>query len=116
MKSAFASRKRAVRTRRGPSALPGHAGPDIGDERPLTTDASRRLNRNPPGVITDGRVQGIVGVSRSIGDGRFKSLGVIAQPNVLRCTLTPAVRWPWENVCIVLRVVWANVIPRLRLP
>lgn len=27
-------------------------------------------------------------MSRSIGDGRFKRLGVIAQPDILRCELT----------------------------
>lgn len=31
---------------------------------------------------------GIVEVSRSIGDGRFKGCGLIATPHVLRCPLT----------------------------
>lgn len=43
---------------------------------------------HPTGKIEDGRVQGILGVSRSIGDGRFKALGVVATPNVLRCALS----------------------------
>eukprot|EP00049_Salpingoeca_infusionum_P002874 m.60815 g.60815 ORF g.60815 m.60815 type:complete len:229 (+) comp11838_c0_seq3:930-1616(+) len=40
------------------------------------------------GTVTNGRIQGIMEISRSIGDGRFKSLGVTAQPNIARCTLT----------------------------
>ncbi len=36
----------------------------------------------------EGRVQGIVEVSRSIGDGRFKHCGVIATPDVFRTQLT----------------------------
>lgn len=36
----------------------------------------------------DGRVLGILEVSRSFGDGRFKGCGVIATPDVLRCSLT----------------------------
>jgi integrin-linked kinase-associated serine/threonine phosphatase 2C len=36
----------------------------------------------------DGRVQGILEVSRSIGDGRFKHCGVISTPDIKRCTLT----------------------------
>ena len=31
---------------------------------------------------------GILEVSRSFGDGRFKGCGVIATPDVLRCSLT----------------------------
>jgi integrin-linked kinase-associated serine/threonine phosphatase 2C len=31
---------------------------------------------------------GIVEVSRSIGDGRFKRCGIISVPDVLRCQLT----------------------------
>lgn len=36
----------------------------------------------------DGRVMGIVEVSRSIGDGRFKHCGVISTPDVFKCQLT----------------------------
>ena len=38
--------------------------------------------------LRDGRVLGIVEVSRSIGDGRFKHCGVIATPDVFRTQLT----------------------------
>lgn len=36
----------------------------------------------------DGRVQGILEVSRSFGDRRFKRCGVISTPDIKRCTLT----------------------------
>ena len=36
----------------------------------------------------EGRVMGVVEVSRSIGDGRFKHCGIISVPDVLRCQLT----------------------------
>lgn len=36
----------------------------------------------------EGRVLGIVEVSRSIGDGRFKHCGVIATPDVFRTQLS----------------------------
>ena len=36
----------------------------------------------------EGRVMGIVEVSRSIGDGRFKHCGIISTPDILRCQLT----------------------------
>lgn len=39
-------------------------------------------------VCSEGRVMGIVEVSRSIGDGRFKHCGVISTPDVFRCQLT----------------------------
>jgi integrin-linked kinase-associated serine/threonine phosphatase 2C len=36
----------------------------------------------------EGRAMGIVEVSRSIGDGRFKGCGLIATPHLLRCQVT----------------------------
>ena len=38
--------------------------------------------------VSEGRVMGILEVSRSIGDGRFKRCGVIPTPDVFKCTLT----------------------------
>ena len=42
----------------------------------------------PDLVCREGRVMGIVEVSRSIGDGRFKHCGIISTPDILRCQLT----------------------------
>ena len=36
----------------------------------------------------EGRVSGILEVSRSFGDGRFKHCGVICTPDIMRCSLT----------------------------
>lgn len=40
------------------------------------------------GNVREGRVLGVLEVSRSIGDGRFKRCGVTCVPDVMRCTLT----------------------------
>lgn len=40
------------------------------------------------GSVRDGRLMGILEVSRSLGDGRFKHCGVICQPDVKKCQLT----------------------------
>ncbi|XP_071944453.1 integrin-linked kinase-associated serine/threonine phosphatase 2C-like isoform X2 [Antedon mediterranea] len=40
------------------------------------------------GKVTDGRIMGILEVSRSIGDGRFKHCGVTCIPDVKKCLLT----------------------------
>lgn len=36
----------------------------------------------------DGRVMGVLEVSRSIGDGQYKKLGVTCTPDVKKCQLT----------------------------
>ena len=49
----------------------------------------------------EGRVMGIVEVSRSIGDGRFKRCGIISVPDVLRCHLTHNDRSvQWESFLV----------------
>ncbi|KAF7658543.1 hypothetical protein LDENG_00011250 [Lucifuga dentata] len=40
------------------------------------------------GTVRDGRVLGVLEVSRSIGDGQYKRCGVISTPDVRRCQLT----------------------------
>ena len=56
----------------------------------LTASLSSSLFPSLPPSLPprEGRVMGIVEVSRSIGDGRFKLCGVISVPDVLRCQLT----------------------------
>ncbi|XP_066922387.1 integrin-linked kinase-associated serine/threonine phosphatase 2C-like [Clytia hemisphaerica] len=59
---------------------------------PLTRDHSptdyeeRQRIQNAGGVVRDGRVKGILEVSRAFGDARFKKY-VICTPNILKCTL-----------------------------
>ena len=38
-------------------------------------------------LFREGRVMGILEVSRSIGDGRFKHCGIINTPDVVKCPL-----------------------------
>ena len=54
---------------------PGHG------KKPVKTNFVRMFFR-------EGRVLGVLEVSRSIGDGRFKRCGVSCIPDVMRCTLT----------------------------
>ncbi|XP_028817264.1 integrin-linked kinase-associated serine/threonine phosphatase 2C [Denticeps clupeoides] len=42
------------------------------------------------GTVRDGRVLGVLEVSRSIGDGQYKRCGVISTPDLRRCQLTPS--------------------------
>ncbi|ESN92230.1 hypothetical protein HELRODRAFT_116079 [Helobdella robusta] len=66
---------------------------------PLTTDHSPTLYeermriQKAGGHVRDGRVMGILEVSRSIGDGPFKQHGVTCLPDVKRCSLTPQDRF-----------------------
>lgn len=61
---------------------------------PLTKEHSpsifeeRKRIEKAGGTVRDGRVMGVVEVSRSIGDGRFKHCGVISTPDVVRCPLS----------------------------
>ncbi|XP_072036058.1 integrin-linked kinase-associated serine/threonine phosphatase 2C-like [Amphiura filiformis] len=49
----------------------------------------RRRIQKAGGTVKDGRIMGILEVSRSIGDGRFKHCGVSCIPDVKKCQLTP---------------------------
>ncbi|XP_015217079.2 integrin-linked kinase-associated serine/threonine phosphatase 2C isoform X1 [Lepisosteus oculatus] len=40
------------------------------------------------GMVRDGRILGVLEVSRSLGDGQYKRCGVISTPDVRRCQLT----------------------------
>lgn len=60
---------------------------------PLTKDHSptdykeRQRIQNAGGIVRDGRVQGVLEVSRAFGDARFKKF-VISTPDVFKCSLT----------------------------
>ncbi|CAL8334438.1 unnamed protein product [Boreogadus saida] len=45
------------------------------------------------GTVREGRVLGILEVSRSLGDGQYKRCGVISTPDLRRCSLTSADRF-----------------------
>lgn len=61
---------------------------------PLTTDhspsvyAERMRIQKAGGHVRDGRVMGVLEVSRSIGDGPYKNHGVTCLPDIKRCQLT----------------------------
>ncbi|XP_067126522.1 integrin-linked kinase-associated serine/threonine phosphatase 2C-like [Centruroides vittatus] len=53
------------------------------------TDYEERMRiQKAGGYVRDGRVMGVLEVSRSFGDGQFKTSGVICLPDVRRCQLT----------------------------
>lgn len=54
---------------------------------PVDFDERKRIEKSG-GIVRDGRVMGVVEVSRSIGDGRFKHCGVISTPDIFKCQLT----------------------------
>ncbi|MBN3314655.1 ILKAP phosphatase, partial [Atractosteus spatula] len=45
------------------------------------------------GTVRDGRILGVLEVSRSLGDGQYKRCGVISMPDVRRCQLTSSDRF-----------------------
>eukprot|EP00117_Sycon_ciliatum_P002379 scpid66576/ scgid2040/ Integrin-linked kinase-associated serine/threonine phosphatase 2C len=56
------------------------------DHSPSQYDERQRIQK-AGGAIRDGRILGVLEVSRSIGDGRFKGLGVSNTPDVRRMQL-----------------------------
>ncbi|XP_025083684.1 integrin-linked kinase-associated serine/threonine phosphatase 2C-like isoform X1 [Pomacea canaliculata] len=66
---------------------------------PLTTDhspsvyAERMRIQKAGGFVRDGRVMGVLEVSRSIGDGPYKNHGVTCLPDIKRCQLTSSDRF-----------------------
>lgn len=53
------------------------------------TDYKERMRiQKAGGHVRDGRVMGIIEVSRSIGDGQYKALGITSIPDIKRCQLT----------------------------
>ncbi|XP_031165431.1 integrin-linked kinase-associated serine/threonine phosphatase 2C isoform X2 [Sander lucioperca] len=69
-----------------------------GQRRSLTLNLSKEHNptiyeermriQRAGGTVRDGRVLGVLEVSRSIGDGQYKRIGVISSPDVRRLQLT----------------------------
>lgn len=69
-----------------------------GQRKPVTLALSKEHNptiyeermriQRAGGTVRDGRVLGVLEVSRSIGDGQYKRCGVIATPDLRRCPIT----------------------------
>ncbi|EPB68617.1 protein phosphatase 2C [Ancylostoma ceylanicum] len=58
------------------------------DHNPTIYDERMRIQK-AGGTVRDGRVNGIIEVSRSIGDGQFKTHGVTCIPDMKKLTITP---------------------------
>lgn len=56
------------------------------DHNPTIYEERMRIQR-AGGTVRDGRVLGVLEVSRSIGDGQYKRCGVISSPDMRRCQL-----------------------------
>ncbi|XP_055502060.1 integrin-linked kinase-associated serine/threonine phosphatase 2C isoform X1 [Leucoraja erinacea] len=61
--------------------------PLVKEHNPTQYEERMRIQK-AGGTVRDGRVMGVLGVSRSIGDGQYKRCGVISVPDVRRCPLT----------------------------
>lgn len=69
-----------------------------GQKKPITLCLSKEHNptmyeermriQRAGGTVREGRVLGVLEVSRSIGDGQYKRCGVISTPDLRRCQLT----------------------------
>ncbi|VDM49340.1 unnamed protein product [Toxocara canis] len=58
------------------------------DHSPLQFDERMRIQK-AGGTVKDGRIMGVLEVSRSIGDGQFKAHGVTCVPDVKKFSITP---------------------------
>ncbi|XP_071396152.1 integrin-linked kinase-associated serine/threonine phosphatase 2C isoform X1 [Centroberyx affinis] len=57
------------------------------EHNPTNYEERMRIQR-AGGTVREGRVLGVLEVSRSIGDGQYKRCGVISTPDLRRCQLT----------------------------
>ncbi|PIC45945.1 hypothetical protein B9Z55_005797 [Caenorhabditis nigoni] len=57
------------------------------DHNPMAHDERMRIQKTGA-TVKDGRINGIIEVSRSIGDLPFKSLGIVSTPDLKKLTLT----------------------------
>uniref|UniRef100_A0AAA9SZ44 Integrin-linked kinase-associated serine/threonine phosphatase 2C n=2 Tax=Bos TaxID=9903 RepID=A0AAA9SZ44_BOVIN len=66
-----------------------HAALSLSKEHNPTQYEERMRIQKAGGNVRDGRVLGVLEVSRSIGDGQYKRCGVTSVPDIRRCQLTP---------------------------
>nr|XP_045004221.1 integrin-linked kinase-associated serine/threonine phosphatase 2C isoform X1 [Jaculus jaculus] len=65
-----------------------HAALSLSKEHNPTQYEERMRIQKAGGNVRDGRVLGVLEVSRSIGDGQYKRCGVTSVPDIRRCQLT----------------------------
>ncbi|XP_035878536.1 integrin-linked kinase-associated serine/threonine phosphatase 2C isoform X2 [Phyllostomus discolor] len=66
-----------------------HSALSLSKEHNPTQYEERMRIQKAGGNVRDGRVLGVLEVSRSIGDGQYKRCGVTSVPDIRRCQLTP---------------------------
>ncbi|XP_077205362.1 integrin-linked kinase-associated serine/threonine phosphatase 2C isoform X3 [Paroedura picta] len=93
------------------------------EHNPTQYDERMRIQK-AGGNVREGRVLGVLEVSRSIGDGQYKRFGVISVPDIKRCQLTQNDRFillacdglfkvfsPEEAVNFIMSCLEDNTIP-----
>ncbi|KAM7282465.1 integrin-linked kinase-associated serine/threonine phosphatase 2C [Ixodes scapularis] len=75
------------------AATQKHISVPLSKDHTPTEYAERMRIQKAGGHVRDGRVLGVLEVSRSIGDGQYKRCGVSCLPDVMRCQLTEADRF-----------------------
>ena len=60
---------------------------ELTKEHSASVYEERQRIQKSGGTVKDGRVLGVLEVSRSIGDGPFKTYGVISTPDIRKCQL-----------------------------
>ncbi|XP_028924908.1 integrin-linked kinase-associated serine/threonine phosphatase 2C isoform X2 [Ornithorhynchus anatinus] len=85
-----------------------HAALSLSKEHNPTQYEERMRIQKAGGNVRDGRVLGVLEVSRSIGDGQYKRCGVTSVPDIKRCQLTHNDRVnPLRRLftCVLLRFI-----------
>ncbi|XP_015282323.1 PREDICTED: integrin-linked kinase-associated serine/threonine phosphatase 2C [Gekko japonicus] len=93
------------------------------EHNPTQYDERMRIQK-AGGNVREGRVLGVLEVSRSIGDGQYKRFGVISVPDIKRCQLTQNDRFillacdglfkvfsPEEAVNFIMSCLEDNTVP-----
>uniref|UniRef100_A0A2R5L8X9 Putative serine/threonine protein phosphatase n=2 Tax=Ornithodoros turicata TaxID=34597 RepID=A0A2R5L8X9_9ACAR len=83
---------KAILCRRNAESGKHVAVPLTKDHNPTDYEERMRIQK-AGGNVRDGRVLGVLEVSRSLGDGQYKRCGVSNFPDVVRCQLTDADRF-----------------------
>ncbi|XP_071840405.1 integrin-linked kinase-associated serine/threonine phosphatase 2C-like isoform X3 [Apostichopus japonicus] len=101
---------RAMICRYNPDEKKHHFIPLSKEHNPIQYEERMRIQKSG-GYVRDGRLMGILEVSRSLGDGRFKHCGVVCLPDVKKCQLTDHDRY----ILLSCDGLWTNFEPSTAL-
>ncbi len=62
------------------------------DHNPIFYEERQRIQKTGAHV-KDGRILGVLEISRSIGDGQYKSFGVSCLPEIKKCQLNSSMKY-----------------------